>query len=147
MIVKAVLGNIKDYNTNDKSIDKVKMSADDRLKQIVRLVSDSGVEIGINLEDGKHLHNGDVLGEDETKVFVLDFLPQDVLLIKPKDIMQMGFVAHSIGNRHIPAVFEDGEMIIEDDYLITQWLDSNGVAYEQTQKVLKHALKHASHKH
>lgn len=146
MIVNAVLGNIKDYDLKDKVIDKVKISADDRLKHIIRVKSDSGIEIGINLNNG-HLHNGDILAEDEKSIFVVDFLPQSVLLIKPNDIMQMGFVAHSIGNRHTPAVFEDGAMIIEDDYLIANWLDENNVKYERALKVLHHPLKHASHHH
>lgn len=146
MIVKTILGNIKDYNTGGKLVDKVKVAPDDRLKQIVRLKSDSGIEIGVSL-DGGHFHDGDVLGEDDGKIFVVECLPQDVILIRSSDIMQMAFVAHSIGNRHTPAVFEDGAMIIEYDYLIAQWLDENKVNYERKDKVLRHALRHASHSH
>lgn len=146
MLVNNILGNIKDYDIKAKTIDRVKLTADNRLKQIIRLVSDSGVEIGINL-DGKHLHDGDVLAENENNVFVVEFLPQKVLVIKPIDIMQMGFVAHSIGNKHIPVVFESGAMIIEDDYLIVDWLKEVGVSFEKKELVLKHALKHASHHH
>lgn len=146
MIFTTTLGNIHSYDLKDKIIDKVKVCADDRLKQIIRLKSDSGIEIGLNLESG-HLHDGDVLGESEDKVFVVEFLPQEVILIQAKDMMQMGFVAHSIGNRHMPAVFEDNMMIVEDDYLIATWLDENQVPYERAQKVLKHALKHADHHH
>lgn len=146
MIVKTILGNIKDYDTKGKTIDNVKVAPDDRLKHILRLQSDSGVEIGVSL-DGGHFHHGDVLGEDDIRIFVVECLPQSVLVIKPKDIMQMGFVAHSIGNRHTPAVFEDGAMIIEDDYLIVDWLKENDVPFERTEKVLRHALRHASHTH
>lgn len=146
MIVKTILGNIKNYDTKGKIIDNVKVSPDDRLKHILRLKSDSGVEIGLSLDSG-HIHNGDILGEDNERVFVIECLPQNVILIKPKDMMQMGFVAHSIGNRHMPAVFEDGFMIVEDDYLIIEWLEENQISYEKTQKVLRHALKHASHHH
>lgn len=146
MIVKSILGNINNYDIKGKSIDYVTVHPDDRLKQILRLTSDSGVEIGLNLESG-HIHPGDVLAEDENKVYVINCLPQNVIAIKCADIMQMAFVAHSIGNRHTPAVFEDGMMIIEDDYLIAKWLDDNKVEYEKTSKVLRHALKHASHTH
>lgn len=146
MIVEHVLGNIKSYDTTNKVVDKVKVCADDRLKHIIRLKSDSGVEIGVNLGDS-HLHNGDILGDKDGVVFVVDFLPQKVILIKPSDMMQMGFIAHSIGNRHTPAVFEDGFMIVEDDYLIASWLDENKVNYEQTERVLRHALRHADHHH
>lgn len=146
MIVKNILGNIKNYSINGKIIDEVKVFADDRLKQIIRLKSDGGVEIGVSLEKG-HLHDGDVLFDDGIKIFVVKFLAQNVILIKPKDIMQMGFIAHSIGNRHIPALFEDDMMIVEDDYLISSFLDEHKVEYEKTTKVLSKALKHASHTH
>lgn len=147
MIVKTILGNIKNYDLDGKTIDRVNISPDDRLKKIVRLKSDSGVEIGISLDDDVILHNGDILAKDERRVFVLNCLPQEVLIIKPKDITQMGVVAHSIGNRHIPAIFENGEMIIENDYLIVEWLDKSKVEYEVAKKVLHHPLKHASHHH
>lgn len=146
MIVNKILGNMKDYDVEGKTLHKVKISADDRLKHIIRAESDNGVEIGISLENG-HLHNGDILAQDGTALYVVDFLPQSVILIKATNIMQMGFVAHSIGNRHTPAVFEDGMMIVEDDYLIAQWLDENQVPYERCEKVLHHALKHADHHH
>lgn len=147
MIVNKILGNIANYDTNGKTIDKVSISPDDRLKKIVRLKSASGVEIGISLDEDRVLHDGDILAEDESRVFVLDCLPQDVLVIRPKDMTEMGVVAHSIGNRHIPAIFENGEMIIENDYLIVEWLNENKVAYEKLKKVLHHPLKHASHHH
>lgn len=146
MLVENILGNIKDYDTKSKTIDRVKLSADDRLKQILRLKSDNGVEIGIKLNSG-HLHDGDILGQNDTSIFVVEFLPQSVLVIKPKDIMQMGFIAHSIGNKHIPAIFEDKNIIIEDDYLMQEWLQKEGVNFEKKDIVLKHALKHASHHH
>lgn len=146
MLVNNIIGNITNFNLNGKSVDKVNLSADDRLKQVLRLKSQSGVEIGVNLTCG-HLHNGDILAQDDNKVYVIDFLPQAVILIKPKDIMQMGFVAHSIGNKHIPAIFEDDCMIIEDDYLIVDWLKEANVVFEQKEMVLRHALKHASHHH
>lgn len=146
MLVKNILGNIEDYDIKAKAIDKVKLTADDRLKQIIRLTSDSGIEIGINL-DGKHLHDGDVLAENEYNVFVVEFLPQTVLVIKPIDITQMGFIAHSIGNKHIPSIFESGVIIIEDDYLMVNWLREVGISFEKKEFVLKHPLKHASHHH
>lgn len=146
MIVTSILGNIKDFDTKGKTIDLVKISPDDRLKQVLRVRSVAGEEIGIRL-DNTHLHNGDVLFENEKYVFVVDFLAQDVILIKPKDLDEMGFIAHSIGNKHIPAIIENGEIIIEDDYLIIEWLSKCGFNYEKAKKVLSKALRHASHTH
>lgn len=146
MIVKTILGNAKDYPLDGKTIHKVQISADDRLKKIIRVDACNGKEIGICLDYG-HLHNGDILAQDGSDVYVVDFLPQNVIVIKCVDLMQMAFVAHSIGNRHTPAVFEDNSMIIEDDYLIAQWLQDCNVPFERSEKVLRHALKHVEHSH
>lgn len=146
MIVNTILGNIKDYDAKGKIICLVKISPDDQLKHIIRAKSDNDIEIGINLESG-HLHNGDVLAEDDGVIYIVDFLPQKVIVIKAINIMQMGFIAYSIGNRHAPAVFEDGMMIIEDDYLIAEWLEESNIPYERCEKVLDHPLKHANHHH
>ena len=147
MILKEILGNVKDFDTKGKAIDKVKISADDRLKRVVRLTSDNGVDIGLNLSTETILNDGDVLAEDENSVFVLECLPQDVLVIKPEDIVTMAFAAHSIGNRHAPAVFEQGAMIIEYDYLIAQWLDEHNIPFTRENLVVSNPLKHASHHH
>ncbi|WP_297575178.1 urease accessory protein UreE [uncultured Campylobacter sp.] len=147
MIVKEILGNIANFDTKTKEIVKVKIGADDRLKRVVRLTSDNGVDIGINLNDEVVLKDGDILGEDDKFLYVLECLAQDVLVIKPKEMLQMGFAAHSIGNRHAPAVFKQGAMIVEYDYLIAKWLDENKIPYSRQNLVLATPLKHATHRH
>lgn len=147
MIVKEILGNINDVAAPSKTIIRVNIDPDDRLKRVVRLTADDGSDFGVNLSSDTMLREGDILAETNDLIYVLHCLPQDVLLIKPDDLMTMAFAAHSIGNRHTPAVFEDGAMIVEYDYLIAQWLDEHNIAYTREERVLSTPLKHASHHH
>ncbi|ASM38053.1 MAG: urease accessory protein UreE [Campylobacter sputorum] len=147
MIVNKILGNLKDYDTKHKTIAWVNIHPGDRLKKIVRLKADNGNEFGINLDDDVILKDGDVLGEDDENIFVLKCFPQNVIVIKPDTLTQMGFVAHSIGNNHTPAIFENDTMIVEYDYIIEKMLNEMKVSFERKDLVLDTPLKHASHHH
>lgn len=147
MIVTEILGNLKSFKTQKMSVVEVKISPEDRLKQVVRLKADDGKEIGISLKSEQILSDGDVLGVDDGVIYATKCLGQDVLVITPSSISKMGFVAHAIGNRHAPALFEDDKMIVEYDYLIEEWLKELKIPFKKDNLVLKTPLKHSSHRH
>lgn len=115
------------------------------LKKILRVKSNNGVEIGINVED--ELKDGDILAILDDSVVAVKILPTDVLEISPKNLKEMGIIAHNIGNRHTPAIFEENLMIIEPDSLIEEFLKNQNVDFKKTKRVLKTALRHANHSH
>lgn len=145
MIVNEILGNLDNFDLKDKKIDFANISNDDRVKKVLRVKSDKGVEIGINVED--EIKDGDILAILDDSVVVVKILPTDVLEISPKNLKEMGIIAHNIGNRHTPAIFEEDLMIIEPDSLIEEFLKNQNVKYKKTKRVLKTALRHASHSH
>lgn len=147
MIVNKILGNIKNFKINNKSIIKVKINPDDRLKKILRLKADNGIDFGINLDDDIILKDGDILDVNDKEIFIIQALPQDVIIIKPKSITQMGFIAHFIGNKHTPAIFENDEIIVEYDYLLENWLNEQNISFTRDILVLDTPLKHATHHH
>ena len=83
----------------------------------------------------------------EDNIVAIKILPTDVLEISPKNLKEMGIIAHNIGNRHTPAIFEEDLMIIEPDSLIEEFLKNQNVKYKKTKRVLKTALRHSSHSH
>lgn len=145
MIVNKILGNLNNFDLKDKKVDFANISNDDRVKKVLRVKSNNGVEIGINVED--ELKDGDILAILEDSVVVVKILPTDVLEISPKNLKEMGIIAHNIGNRHTPAIFEENLMIIEPDSLIEEFLKNQNVDFKKTKRVLKTALRHASHSH
>ncbi|MCZ6160520.1 urease accessory protein UreE [Campylobacter ureolyticus] len=145
MIVNKILGNLDNFDLKDKKVDFANISNDDRVKKVLRVKSDKGVEIGINVED--EIKDGDILAILNDSVVVVKILPTDVLEISPKNLKEMGIIAHNIGNRHTPAIFEEDLMIIEPDSLIEEFLKNQNVKYKKTKRVLKTALRHASHSH
>ena len=145
MIINKILGNLDNFDLKDKKVDFANISNDDRVKKVLRVKSNNGVEIGINVED--ELKDGDILAILEDNIVAIKILPTDVLEISPKNLKEMGIIAHNIGNRHTPAIFEEDLMIIEPDSLIEEFLKNQNVKYKKTKRVLKTALRHANHSH
>lgn len=145
MIINKILGNLDNFDLKDKKVDFANVSNDDRVKKVLRAKSNNGVEIGINVED--EVKDGDILAILDDSVVAVKILPTDVLEISPKNLKEMGIIAHNIGNRHTPAIFEEDLMIIEPDSLIEEFLKNQNVDFKKTKRVLKTALRHASHSH
>ena len=65
---------------------------------------------------------GDVLYMDEKNMIIVDVLSDDLLVISPQFLKEMGTIAHQLGNRHLPAQFEEDEMLVQYDYLVEELL-------------------------
>ena len=148
MIFEEILGNVKELENKEKfHIEKVIVKKDDLLKRIMRVTSDHGHEYGISLETGKTLSNGDILFNDGHNVVTVQFESNDILVIKPKSINEMGKIAHELGNRHLQAQFEDDTMIIEYDSLVEDKLKHDKIDYIREERVLEKAFRHVEFEH
>ena len=99
------------------------------------------------LEKGKTLSNGDILFNDGHNVVMVQFESNDILVIKPKSINEMGKIAHELGNRHLQAQFEDDTMIIEYDSLVEDKLKHDKIDYVREERVLEKAFRHVEFEH
>lgn len=147
-IYKTILGNVKSLeNTSHFHLEKVFLTSDDQTKKVIVAKTDHGNEIGIQLKDGQRFEDGDILFNDGHDILYIVLEKSDVLVIKPKTMKQMGIVAHNLGNRHMPAQFEDDVMIVPYDYLVEDYLKSVGVNYERTNLKLKEPFRHVDGAH
>ncbi|MGL4453988.1 MAG: urease accessory protein UreE [Sarcina sp.] len=149
MILNKILGNI--YEEHDKSahMEKIYLKSDELLKRINRVTSDHGHEYGITLDKKEVLKDGDILFNDGHNMIVVVVKSDDVLIIKPETIDEMGRIAHNLGNRHLPAQFRDGMMILEYDKLVEDLLKEEGIKYSRENVTLEKAFRHVEfgHKH
>lgn len=128
-------------------MEKVYLASDDLVKRIQRVTTDHGKEIGIRLKEPKDLINGDILYMDERNVIAIQVLADDLLVIRPTSIRQMGEIAHQLGNRHLPAQFEGEEMLVQYDYLVEELLEQLEIPYERSNRTVKQAFRHIGHSH
>ena len=147
MIIEKIVGNIHELDKPTTHIERVYVRSDDLLKKILRVKTDHGNELGIRLKEGSILKDGDILYQDERNTIIISVLADDVLVIKPTNLTQMGDIAHQLGNRHLPAQFENDEMIVQYDYLVEKLLQDLEIPFARENRKMKKAFKHIGHAH
>ena len=85
-------------------IDRVALTWEQRQKSRQRLVTMQGCEIALALPTGSRLQGGDLLPMPGGWIAV-ELAPEDVLLVRPRSLQEIAFVAYQIGNRHMPVEF------------------------------------------
>jgi urease accessory protein len=147
MIVEKVIGNVATLEKKAPHTERVHMNSDDLVKRIQRVVTDHGKEIGIRLKDNRDLIDGDVLYMDDRNMIVISVKDDDLLVIQPTSIQQMGGIAHQLGNRHLPAQFEGNEMLVQYDYLVEELLQQLEIPFKRENRKVKQAFRHIGHRH
>lgn len=150
MIFNEVIGNINQIdNLKQYHVETIYLNSEDMLKRILRVTSDHNREYGITLENNEKLKDGDILYNEDNKLIVVKMNSEDVLVIKPSTITEMGIIAHALGNRHLQAQFEDDKMIIQYDRLVEEELKRDKINYSRENITLKKAFRHVefAHKH
>ena len=148
MIFNQVLGNINDIeDLNNVHIEKIYITSEESLKRIMRVNSDHNHEYGIALSENIELKDGDILYHDDKNIIIVKIKGDDVLVIKPNSMTDMGIIAHSLGNRHLQAQFEDGKMIIQYDALVEGELKRDNINYSRENLKLKKAFRHVEFGH
>ena len=124
MVVERVLGNINDYDCNNRSVDKVYLEWYEFEKKLLKKTAQSGEEIGIRLSS--HLHDGDILYEDDEKVILVELLPTELMVVKVKSVQEMGRLCFELGNRHLPISIREYCVMVPYDEPTFQYLEKLG---------------------
>ena len=150
MIVERIEANIESMEKEDiirRHIEKVYLESALLMKRIQRVKTDHGREIGIRLKEPRDLVAGDVLYMDDRNMIVIDVVADDLLVISPRSLHEMGTIAHQLGNRHLPAQFENNEMMVQYDYLVEDLLKELHIPYTRDNRKVKQAFRHIGHSH
>ena len=96
MILTEVFANVEDINDLEQyHIETCMVKSDDLMKRILRVTSDHGNDYGIRLaEDSEGLENGSAFKIGHHRLLVLSVIPDEIIKIVPKDIDEMGVLAH-----------------------------------------------------
>lgn len=149
-MINKIIGSIHDLSVEEQKndhIERVYVKNEDLAKRLHHLISDHHREISILLERGEHLHVGDILEKNGHDLLIVDVLNEDVLVIYPDSIQQMGTVAYQLGNRHLPAQFIDQTMIIQYDPVAEAYLKNHEVSYRRENRKMEMPFQYAGHKH
>lgn len=150
MIIEEVAMNIRDLNPEEletRHKERVYLESASLLKRIQRVETDHGREIGIRLKERRDLEAGDILFMDDKNVIFIDVLSDDLLVITPRNIQEMGVIAHQLGNRHLPAQFEGSDMLVQYDYLVEELLQQMDIPFVREERKVNQAFRHIGHSH
>ncbi|MCW4466077.1 urease accessory protein UreE [Glutamicibacter sp. MNS18] len=157
MIIQELVGNIHELPAPayaGRHQEKVVLPSSDLVKRIQRVSTDHGRELGIRLAPGPDLRDGDILYLSDTELITVSVLPTDVLVISPGSILEMGQVAHALGNRHLQAQFfgTDSDyaaevMVVQYDHTVEDFLKHHGTSYQRQDRVMPVPFRHAEHTH
>ncbi|QHV94203.1 urease accessory protein UreE [Spirosoma endbachense] len=142
MLIQQKLGHIDAIDPGDRTIDWLPLEWFETSKRIMRKRTQSGQEIALKfLAENPQLTQGDVLYEDAQTLIVVEVLPCDVLVIRPKSMYEMASVCYEIGNKHLPLFFDDNTLLAPYDAPLFRLLTALGYVVEQQQRKLVQPLK------
>lgn len=148
MLIEKVIGNIKDEeNLVDKTTEWIELDWEELGKRILRTETTEGTDIALRLTGEEPLQYGDLLYEDGHRRIAVRTKLEEVIVIYPKNMTEMGKAAFELGNRHTPSLIEENEIIVRADHTINPLLDEVGVAYETTERRFKQPFKYRGHSH
>ena len=130
MILTEVYKNVDDIsNLQDFHVETAMVKSDDLLKKVLRVTSDHGHDYGIRLDDDI-LENGSAFKLSDKELLVLSVIPDEMMVVTPTDIDNMGELAHMLGNLHKPIQVSEGKISLLFDKVVAQTLDKKHIPYE-----------------
>ena len=142
MILTEVYKNVDDIsNLQDFHVETAMVKSDDLLKKVLRVTSDHGHDYGIRLDDDV-LENGSAFKLSDTELLVLSVIPDEMMVVTPTDIDNMGELAHMLGNLHKPIQVSEGKISLLFDKVAAQTLDKKHIPYEIKEVQLTEPLRY-----
>ena len=144
-IIEKIQGNINEIqNIENYHIETVILKPEALKKAIQRVKSDHGNEYGIRIDRSDlPLHDGDILLNDGHNIVMIHTMAEEMIVITPEDIDQMGRIAHLLGNTHKPVKIKDGQIILERDPVVEKILVHNHIKYQIKEMILNEPLSYA----
>lgn len=145
MILTEIYRNVDDIpDIESYHIETAMVKSDDLLKSIQRVTTDHGNDYGIRFEDENQvLESGSAFKIGEKRLLVISVIPDEMIVVKPKNIDEMGVIAHLLGNLHKPVQVKDGTISLLLDKVVVNTLDKRHADYEIKQIKLDEPLKYA----
>jgi urease accessory protein len=117
---------------NRPIVDRVSLTWDERQKCRQKLRTAAGKEIALALPTGTRLNAGDLLPIEEGWIEVY-LAPEDVLLIRPRNLQETVFIAYQVGNRHLALEITENGLKTLYEPTLASYLRQQGIPVEQAQ--------------
>lgn len=110
-------------------VDSVTLGFDDRHRRRLRLTTEAGESVLLDLTKPQPLDDGDGLAIENNEGWIrIKAAPEDVLEIKGQNLAHTIRLAWTLGNRHLPIqILDGGHLRLRYDHVIEEMLSNLGV--------------------
>jgi urease accessory protein len=132
----------------DWEIDTLTLPWEERCRSHGRRKTDQGREFALALPSGSILRQGDklLLASEQCQVQVQE-ASESVLILTPQSPWDWAWLAYQIGNRHLPLMIADFELICVTDPAAEHLFQQLGVTYEVGERPFTPAIPQSGHTH
>lgn len=129
---------ILNKRTTAPATDSVAMAYDERKRSRLKVTLASGIEAGIFLERGDHLHGGDKLvAEDGSTVVEILAAPENLIEAIADSPLLFARTAYHLGNRHVPVQIlptdNGGKLRFQADHVLADMARGLGCSVGETE--------------
>lgn len=148
MLIEKIICNITELkNTAPLELDFIDVEWYEVGKKILHKVSEKGMDVGIRLNEATHLHYGDVLWLEGSKVLAVRIPDCECIAFKPQTMLEMGKACYEMGNRHAPMFINEDELLTPYDEPLYNSLLKAGFKVEKKSAKLIKSLGGHGHGH
>jgi urease accessory protein len=104
-----------------------------RVKSRLRAVLDDGRDVGLYLERGQVLQNGDLLASDDGHIVKVVAADEDVSTVRCDDAWLLARACYHLGNRHVAVQINQGHIHYLHDHVLDDMLRGLGLTVEVEQ--------------
>lgn len=119
LVCSEILGHAGDAPFAGRPIDTVSVPSADAPKRRLRLVSEGGVDVAVDLPRGSFLSDGAVLADDGERLLVVRRTPEEVMRVTLSEQLDPQArvaaalrVGHAFGNHHVPVDVAGDELLV-----------------------------------
>ncbi len=124
----AVRHHAKGHWPADAAADSLTLSYDDRHRRRIRLTTDAGADVLLDLPKAVPIADGDGLALADGGWLAVRAAPEPLIEITCATPHELARVAWHLGNRHLPAEVRAESIRIRPDHVIVEMLNGLGAA-------------------
>lgn len=118
--------HVKAGEWTEPAADRLVLGYDDRFRRRIRLTTESGITVLLDLSEATILQDGDGLVLDDGRVVAIAAAPEPLMEVIPGDRVPLARLAWHIGNRHLEAEIDLGSIRLRRDHVIRDMLELLG---------------------
>src|SRR5262245_8750962 len=121
----------------EKAAGTITLDFDARHRRRIRLTTDQGDDILLDLPKAVAMADGDGLQLDDRSWLRISAASESLVEVRHKDRHQLMRLAWHLGNRHLPTEIREGALRIRPDHVIEEMLRGFGAALEKIQEAFQ----------